>query len=154
MGDSRRYVFRSVWRVPADRRDVYNVLADIERYPLWWPEVRGIRGIDERRVATECRSLLPYSLHFVMVRGHEDPDTGVLEALLFGDLEGFARWQLTTVRGGTRCSYDQEVRTHKGWLDVLAPVARPAFRANHWLMMRHGERGLRTYVAGYQTGRR
>jgi hypothetical protein len=34
----------------------------------------------------------------------------------------------------------------------LLPIARPAFRANHALMMRRGERGLRTYLAGFEHG--
>jgi hypothetical protein len=31
-------------------------------------------------------------------------------------------------------------------------VARPAFVANHALMMRHGRRGLRAYLAGLRRG--
>ena len=41
---------------------------------------------------------------------------------------------------------------NKALLRRLAPIARPAFRANHALMMRHGERGLRTYLAGFEHG--
>jgi hypothetical protein len=44
------------------------------------------------------------------------------------------------------------VSTHKRLLDVLAPIARPGFKANHALMMRHGQQGLRTYMAGYSRG--
>jgi len=32
-------------------------------------------------------------------------------------------------------------------------VARPAFRANHTLMMRDGRRGLTAYLAGLRAGR-
>jgi len=32
----------------------------------------------------------------------------------------------------------------------LELAARPAFKANHTKMMRDGERGLRTYLAGYR----
>jgi hypothetical protein len=34
----------------------------------------------------------------------------------------------------------------------MAPVARPGFKANHAIMMRHGEAGLRTFMAGYARG--
>ena len=34
-------------------------------------------------------------------------------------------------------------------VDVLAPIARIPFRLNHRLMMRHGEAGLRAFMAGY-----
>ena len=54
----------------------------------------------------------------------------------------------------TRCVFDEHVVTNKGLLDRLAVVARPAFKANHTLMMRHGEAGLRTFLAGYRMGRR
>ena len=37
-------------------------------------------------------------------------------------------------------------------LNVLAPVARPGFQVNHTLMMKHGQAGLRTYMAGYGRG--
>jgi hypothetical protein len=40
------------------------------------------------------------------------------------------------------------------WREVLRklePIARPAFKANHRSMMKHGEQGLRTFLAGYRT---
>ena len=45
--------------------------------------------------------------------------------------------------------FEEEVTATKALLRYLAPVARPAFRANHTLMMRHGQAGLRVYLAGY-----
>ena len=56
---------------------------------------------------------------------------------------------METVGSGCRLIYDQEVDTQKVLLNALAPVARFAFRANHLLMMRHGQAGLRTFMAGY-----
>ena len=38
----------------------------------------------------------------------------------------------------------------KPLLRRLELIARPAFKANHSRMMRDGERGLRTYLAGYR----
>ena len=47
------------------------------------------------------------------------------------------------------CVFDEEVVTTKRTLNVLAPVARPLFKLNHEFMMRHGEAGLRTFLAGH-----
>ncbi len=154
MGDLTRYVFRSVWDLEASFYDVFSVLWDFDAYPRWWPEVREVRPLEGGRFETVCRSLLPYDLRFVTEVAHGDPERGTIEARLSGDLDGFSRWSLDC--GGdqaTRAVYDQEVVTHKRLLNALAPVARPAFKANHAVMMRHGRSGLRTYLAGYRRGR-
>ncbi len=146
------YVFRSIWYVPASPADTYAVLEDLTTYPLWWPEVKEVRELDVGH-ETVCRSLLPYELRFVTRAGVQDPEAGVLEGLLYGDLHGYSRWTIRPHEGGSRLAYDQEVDTAKGLLNALAPLARPAFRANHAVMMRHGQAGLRTYLAGYTKGR-
>ena len=96
-----------------------------------------------------ARSLLPYELRFVSGESPGSRRPGVIDARLSGDLEGFARWSVAPA--GTMCTlvYDQEVDTHRALLNALAPVAQPAFRVNHALMMRHGQAGLRTFMAGY-----
>ncbi len=53
---------------------------------------------------------------------------------------------------GLRRSVDEQVTAHKVLLRKLALVARPAFRLNHALMMRHGLRGLNAYLAGMRLG--
>ena len=147
-----RYVFRSVWSVEARFDDVFSVLADVRTYPAWWPEIRAVHELGDGRVEMVARSLLPYDLCFVSEERTENRRPGVIDARLSGDLEGFARWSVERV--GARCKlvYDQEVDTHKRLLNALAPVARPVFRINHWLMMRHGQAGLRTFMAGYSRG--
>ena len=144
------YVFKSIWLVNAPLDDVFSVLADPSTYPAWWPEIRSVEDLGGGRIQMIARSFLPYELRFVSEdRGQAQPP-GVLDARITGDLEGFARWTLKSVGAGCRIVYDQEVDTHKRLLNVLAPVARPAFRLNHALMMRHGRAGLRTYMAGYR----
>jgi hypothetical protein len=147
------YEFRHEWSVPAKIGDVYDVLVDVGLYPCWWPQVRAVAWAGEDRVLFVCRSMLPYSLEFVASRRREDLDAGVLEAELAGDLDGWARWSLfpsdeaASSAPGTRVVYEQHVVTTTWLLRVLAPVARPALRANHAWMMRAGERGLRQRVA-------
>jgi hypothetical protein len=99
-----------------------------------------------------ARSLLPYELRFVSRQRRGPHPHGVIDAELRGDLEGFARFTVVDADAGCHLLYDQEVVTNKGMLRTLAPLARPAFRANHALMMRHGEQGLRTFMAGMARG--
>ena len=45
-------------------------------------------------------------------------------------------------------------RTARVAFDYIAAILeRPAFKGNHTLMMRHGEAGLRTFLAGLRLGR-
>lgn len=147
------YTFHSVWRLAATPAEVYQVLCHIELYAEWWPEVRSMRRIDDRRFATVCRSLLPYELRFVTEQALIDPEHGVLDAHLSGDLEGRSRWSIAADGPGTALSYNQEVVTQTRLLNALSPALRPAFVANHALMMRHGKAGLATFMAGYGVGR-
>ena len=152
MSDLTHYVFRSIWHVPAQRPEVMGVLADLESYPTWWPEIRHVRPLGGGRFEVVARSFLPYELRFVSDADPPDLAGGVIDARLSGDMEGTVRWTVTEEPGRCRLVYDQEVTTHKRLLDVLAPVARPGFKANHAIMMRHGETGLRTFMAGYARG--
>jgi hypothetical protein len=128
---------------------VYAALAELADYPSWWPEVRRAepRGHDTYQLT--CRSFLPYDLVFTTTQRRRDPIAGVLEASMVGDLTGFSRWTITASGTGTEAVFEEEVEVMKASLRRLAPVARPAFRGNHALMMRHGRRGLAAYVAGY-----
>jgi hypothetical protein len=146
------YVFQSIWHVRAPLADLMPVLDDLESYPAWWPEIREVRPLGGRRFQVVARSFLPYELRFVSEGEEIEPSTGVIDARLSGDMEGTVRWTMTQLEDACRLVYDQEVTTHKRLLNVMAPVARPGFKANHAIMMRHGEAGLRTFMAGYTRG--
>jgi hypothetical protein len=151
--DLNFYRFRSQWQVPAAPTEAYGVLSALAEYPRWWSEVRRAVQVSDDVFEVTVRSLLPYDLDFVSRQARQDAEAGILEAAMTGDLEGFSRWTISPVRAGTRLVFEEEVVVAKPLLRRLAAVARPAFRANHALMMRHGERGLRTFLAGYHFGR-
>jgi hypothetical protein len=153
MTDRNFYVFRSEWRIDAPPDDVYLALEELRRYPDWWREVRQVTQLDEDTAEIRCRATLPYDLVFLSSQSVRNRGGGVLEAKLAGDLDGFSRWTITADGSGTLAVFDEEVVATKRLLQVLAPVARPVFRANHELMMRHGQQGLRTYVSGVSLGR-
>src|SRR4051812_49277995 len=152
MAKLTHYTFRSVWEVEAPFDEVCDVLWDVATYPSWWPEIRSVRALGGDRHEMVARSFLPYKLRFISEDRSSDRSSGVINAGLSGDLEGKVRWTVTAHGRGCRLVYDQQVVTHKRLLDMLAPVARPGFRFNHTLMMRHGEAGLRTYLAGVRRG--
>jgi hypothetical protein len=147
---SSRYQFRSTWQLNATPDDVYAALDRLPDYPLWWPQVRSVTPLGDERYELVCRSVLPYELRFTTEQKVRNPADRVLEASMSGDLDGFSRWTVTSEASGTRATFDEEVVATKPLLRRLELVARPAFSANHTRMMRDGERGLRTYLAGYR----
>jgi hypothetical protein len=141
------YVFRSEWRLEAAPEHVYDVLADVERYPRWWPQVRSTRRLDDTSGELTCRSLLPYDLTFVMHRELEDRDARVLRARMAGDLVGTSQWTITAAGTGARAVFDEQVDVG---IDLLRNAGRlfgPVLRFNHDHMMRSGEKGLRKHLA-------
>lgn len=136
------YRFQNVWRLPHDARRVYETLADGERYPEWWPQVREAVRIDDDRGTVVCQSVLPYKLHMVATRLISDPDELHLRAALDGDLVGWAEWRIRPGSSGCVAEFSQQVDT-TGFIRRVTPVARPIFSWNHAVMMRGGERGLR-----------
>ncbi|MFI2241899.1 SRPBCC family protein [Streptomyces chrestomyceticus] len=143
-----RYRFHSEWRLSAPPPAVYAVLEDAEAYPQWWPQVRRVTRVDDRSGTAHFRSLLPYVLTVTATETCHDPDTGVLEIAMRGDLEGFARWTVGASGGGTCAVFEQEVEVRKPSLRRLALPGRPFFVANHTLMMRAGHRGLASRLRG------
>jgi hypothetical protein len=153
VSDLRHYRFTSVWRVSAAVEETYAALHDLASYPAWWPEVKEAKRLSGDTFWLRCRSLLPYDLIFETTQAVQDPSSGILEANMSGDLEGFSRWTIKPGPDGSIMRFEEDVQTNKRSLNLLAPIARPAFKGNHTLMMRHGEAGLRTFLAGLRLGR-
>jgi hypothetical protein len=145
--DPNRYLFQSRWRIEADPDRVYAALADVARYPRWWPEVRSARDFGDRSGELRCRSMLPYDLVFVIRRDVEDPAARVLRGQLTGDLVGASQWTITEAAGVTLAVFDEDVSVGKAAVRAAGLLVRPALRFNHDRMMRSGERGLRAYLA-------
>ncbi|MFN2557482.1 MAG: SRPBCC family protein [Nitriliruptorales bacterium] len=141
------YTFHSTWRVEASMSDTYGVLYDLEGYPSWWPEVKEVRRIDASRANVCIRTAFAYSLQLRLEKETSDQPAGLLRTRISGDLEGWSSWSITPIGRGCRLEFNEEVMARKGLLRALGPIARPLFRLNHALMMRHGEQGLRQLFA-------
>lgn len=141
------YRFLTTWCLDAPIDRVFDVLRDSSRYPQWWRGVERVvalapgdgNGIGEASRFT-WRSVLPYELSFeTRVTRVEPPH--LIEGRASGELEGTGTWRLFEGHG-TAAVYEWRVRTTRPWMNVLGPVARPAFVWNHDVVMRRGAAGL------------
>lgn len=148
-----RYQFHSRWQLDASPGDVFTALRQLLDYPAWWPQVRAATQVDDDTCWLTIRSTLPYNLRVLSRRTHDDAAAGTLEAALSGDLEGMSRWTISRSGPATLAVFDEDVAARKALIRTLGPVARPAFRANHAVMMAAGKRGLVAYLAGMRLGR-
>ncbi|MEY9876545.1 hypothetical protein ABH931_006055 [Streptacidiphilus sp. MAP12-33] len=143
-----RYRFLSSWELPAPYEHVFRALADPQSYPLWWPQILEVRQLTDDSGRMRFRSLLPYELSVTAFAVRNDPEAGVLEARLLGDLQGVTRWSVSRRGDGrTLALFDEDVVVCKPLMRRLALPGRPAFRVNHAWMMRSGRLGLTHYLA-------
>lgn len=144
---SNRYHFRSTWTFDCPCDHVFRALQDLLNYPAWWPEVKSVVLVDESAAVVVIRAFLPYRLRFKLEQQVADEEAGVLQAAMTGDLEGWSRWLLLPRQSGCLLKFEEEVVVNRPLLKVLSPVARPLLEANHSVMMRRGEGGLRQYLS-------
>lgn len=142
------YHFVSTWALGAPASDVFAALRDYATYPEWWPDVCRVDlahdggGSDVGMVVrVRVKSPLFYSLSFD-VELVEVAEPTLISTRASGHLVGTGVWRLVEVAGGTVASYTWDVATTRPWMNLLAPVARPAFSAAHESVMRRGARGL------------
>ncbi|MCX6401723.1 MAG: SRPBCC family protein [Propionibacteriales bacterium] len=135
----RSYAFAQSWEIRAPVEVVAATLTDLEHYPQWWPQVRAVAKIGPDTAWVRCRSTLPYTLDLVLDAVMRTAP--VVEVAISGDLEGFARFTLSSVPGGTRLDFEQEV-TVTGVLGALSAFARPVLTWNHDRMMAGCRDGL------------
>ncbi|GGM12585.1 polyketide cyclase [Streptomyces fumigatiscleroticus] len=144
--DWNHYRFLSRWPLPAPPAAVLDALDRPEDYPRWWPQVRQVTRLDGATGIVRIRSVLPYDMTLTARQTRRDPAAGILQAALSGDIEGWARWTVTSRGSGSLVRYEQSVDVTKPLLRRFAVPGRPLFRVNHRLMMRSGRRGLTAYL--------
>ncbi|MEV7390690.1 MULTISPECIES: SRPBCC family protein [unclassified Streptomyces] len=140
--DWTHYRFLSRWPLPFGTTAVFQALERVEDYPDWWPQVRSVTRLNDTTGVITIRSVLPYDMTFTARETRREPEAGVLEIEMSGDIRGWARWTVTADGAGTLARYEQVVDVEKPLLRRLAVPGRPFFRLNHRLMMRSGRRGL------------
>jgi uncharacterized protein YndB with AHSA1/START domain len=127
------YHFFTTWDVEAPIEAVWQVISDPLHYPDWWKYVESVTEIEPSPpggcgglYVYRWKTALPYTLSFRMRHtAYEPPFVTAGEAK--GELDGVGRWELKQMEGFTRVTYDWLVRTTKPWMNLLAPIGRPAF---------------------------
>ena len=142
------YRFLTTWLLEAPRERVWDAIYDSERWPHWWKgvmEAEKLEEGDEDGVGQfgryVWRARLPYRVEF-FIRTTRVERPQMLEGDATGELAGIGRWRLFEQDGMTAVIYEWNVRTTRVWMNLLAPVGRPAFQWNHDYVMRNGGRGL------------
>jgi uncharacterized protein YndB with AHSA1/START domain len=146
-GAVAEYQFLTTWCIDAPIAAVFDVLNHSPNYPRWWKGVVSVEVLeegDELGVGEldrfTWRSVLPYSLGFDL-RVTRVKRPYLIEGHASGELEGVGTWRLYE-GDGVAVVYDWRVRTTKRWMNVLGPLAGPAFSWNHDVVMRQGGKGL------------
>jgi uncharacterized protein YndB with AHSA1/START domain len=141
------YTFLTTWHLDAPVEPVYEVLKESADYPRWWKGVAGVELLedgDEHGVGQldrhAWRSVLPYTLVFDARVTRVEPSR-LIEARITGELDGVGAWRLFAGEG-TVVVFDWRVRTTRAWMNLLGPLARPAFTWNHDRVMTQGGIGL------------
>lgn len=151
---SHDYHFVTRWRLPASPQTIYDLLKDPVAVSRWWPALYyrvtvvdpGPEDGPGRTVDVESKGFLPYTLRWSFrVTEVDRPNGYAIEA--WGELAGRGRWTFAADGDGwTAVTYDWQVRATKPLLQLLSPLLKPLFSANHDYVMRQGERGLLTQL--------
>jgi uncharacterized protein YndB with AHSA1/START domain len=146
------YAFLSIWELEAPIERVWDAIRTVESYPAWFPAVQRVELLqsgDSEGVGTVTRSwwstALPYGFSFDL-RTTRVEAPSLLEVDATGELVGTGRWELATGGGRTTVRYFWNVAPAKRWMNLLAPVARPAFAWNHAIVMQAGGAGLARWL--------
>ncbi len=146
------YHFTTEIRIDAVPEQVWDGLEDPTTWPRWWRWLRRAVLLDPgrgdgvgRRYRFELRTALPYSLTFESETVRVTPGS-LWETRATGELAGTGLWEVTEAGGHSMIRYTWIVATTKRWMNVLAPVARPAFTWNHHVVMRDFARGLARHL--------
>jgi hypothetical protein len=142
------YNFVTLWKLRAPIQRVYDAINEPLVWPEWWKgveEVVELKKGDKQGVGAAYRytwkSALPYRLTFEM-RVTDVQEPRMIRGEASGELAGLGLWRLAQKDDVAVVRYDWQIDTTKRWMNLLTPVARPAFAWNHDVVMRQGGEGL------------
>jgi hypothetical protein len=142
------YRFLTTWLLESPRQPVWDAIYESESWVGWWRGVKRAERLapgDARGVGQVgryvWRGAIPYPVEFEIRTTRVEPPV-VLEGAASGGLEGVGRWRLFEDAGVTAVLYEWNVSTTRRWMNLIAPLARPAFEWNHDWVMRNGALGI------------
>ena len=146
------YHFITRWEVQASPTEVYQILEEAEKLPIWWPsvylDVTITKDNDEngvgREVSLYTKGWLPYTLRWASRLQSKNYPYG-FEIQALGDLSGRGIWSFQSSPDNKTClvTYDWKVEANKPILRALSFILKPIFSANHHWAMRRGEESLK-----------
>lgn len=119
-----------------------------QTWTSWWPsliEIDVIRTADILGSTARCvwRSPLRHQLIFTLTLTGLIPQKRI-ELVSVGDLEGDGVVEFAAKGSGSELTINWRIHTTRPWMNMMAPLLRPAFTLGHHIVMRRGERGLNT----------
>lgn len=142
------YRFVTVWKIGAPLQAVWDAIHDPAAWPQWWTCVEHVSEVESGAAdgvgalhSYVWKGRLPYRVRFDMRVTRVEP-LALLEGVASGAVEGIGRWTFSPSDEITAVRYDWRVRTGRGWMNLLAPVARPLFEWNHDYVMQKGGEAL------------
>lgn len=138
------------FRLPLTPEEVWAAVADVDRFPQWWPWLRRFDGtglVTGDRWECTVQPPLPYAVRFT-VDLDEVVEGRSVRATVSGDVEGTARVELEAVDGGTDARLVSCLAPAGSVLRVVATVARPVARFGHDWVLDTGARSLCRHLAG------
>jgi len=145
-----RYHFVSTYSLTSDRDAVWTALTAVRDWPTWWrwltrvEALRPATGPDDLGAAYRNHVKAPTGYGMVYSTEIVEVDPGRrMDVVSGGDIVGRGRFLLDdSPDGGTELSFVWLVETPKWWMNLLAPIARPAFTWNHDRLMTDFGTGL------------
>ena len=145
-----RYHFFSSYHLSTSREAVWEALQDVESWPSWWRWLKQIETVKDPTsddgVGASYRNRMssPLGVGFTYtttITAVERPRR--IDLVSAGDLQGRGQWNLLDAPGGgTVLTYTWLAETTKWWMNLVAPVGRPAFVWNHDRLMTDFGRGF------------
>lgn len=157
----RLFDLSSTWHLPASPEAVWAVIADTDMsWPQWWPHCAFAAPLERTKASNEAheeilkattahlnfKAFLGYTLT-ISIHPTKVAAPREIEFDARGHLRGTGRVRLVPQEQGqaTRMDIEWRVRPTQRWMNMLTPIAAPAFKAAHALMMRQGEKGLQQH---------
>jgi hypothetical protein len=154
-----KYHFLSSYSMTSDPATVWAALQAIQDWPSWWRWLKRVEVVRQASGADGVGAI--YRNHVRAKTGYgfvysteiaEVDHLRRLDLLSSGDIEGRGRFLIAArPDGGTDLSFAWLVQTPKWWMNLLAPIARPAFTWNHDYLMTDFGKGLAAHTGGELT---